>query len=137
VTASSAGDPDSLRLGIWRKLRSLGVLSVQHSVYVVPARPVVRRGIRRLVERLDVTGGSARALAIRLDDPDEEPQIVADVRAVRDGEYGEVLARVTALRNELRAVDRRATALEAFESEAFVRDAEPIAERCLGAVEDA
>jgi hypothetical protein len=35
------------------------------------------------------------------------------------------------------AVERCSTALEAFESEAFARDAQPIAERRLRAVEDA
>jgi hypothetical protein len=183
VTASSAGAPDSLRVAIWRKLRSLGVLYVQQSVCVVPDRPVVRREIRRLVDRIEVSGGSARALTIRFDDPDEEAQIVAELQAARDGEYAEVLERVPAFLNELRserergratyeeveeseadlerfrawlakidrrdyfgaprraeaheAVERCASALEAFESEAFARDARPIAERRLRAVEDA
>jgi hypothetical protein len=120
VTASSAGAPDSLRVAIWRKLRSLGVLYVQQSVCVVPARPDVRREIRRLVDRVEVTGGSARALTIRFDDPDEEAQIVAELQAARDGEYGEVLDRVPAFLNELRSERERdrATYEEVEESEA-------------------
>jgi hypothetical protein len=120
VTASSAGASDSLRVAIWRKLRSLGVLYVQQSVCVVPARPLVRREIRRLVDRVEVSGGSARALTIRFDDPGEEAQIVAELQAARDGEYGEVLERVPAFLNELRSERERdrATYEEVEESEA-------------------
>ena len=120
MTASSAGAPDSLRVAIWRKLRSLGVLYVQQSVCVVPARPAVRREIRRLVDRVESNGGSARALTIRFDDPDEEAQIVAELRAARDGEYGEVLERVPAFLDELRSERERdrATYEEVEESEA-------------------
>lgn len=120
MTASSAGAPDSLRVAIWRKLRSLGVLYVQQSVCVVPARPDVRREIRRLVDRVESNGGSARALTIRFEDPDEEAQLVAELSAARDGEYGEVLDRVPAFLDELRSERERdrATYEEVEESEA-------------------
>jgi hypothetical protein len=38
VTASSVGAADSLRVAIWRKLRSLGALYLHQSVCVLPAR---------------------------------------------------------------------------------------------------
>jgi len=59
VTASSAGAADSLRVAIWRKLRSLGALYLHQSVCVLPARPDVRREIRRLVDRVRANGGTA------------------------------------------------------------------------------
>jgi hypothetical protein len=108
---------------------------------------------------------------IAFDDGDEEAQVVSELQAARDDEYGEVLERVPAFLNELRserdrdratyeeveeseadlerfrawlakidrrdyfgaprradahaAVERCARALEAFESEAFARDAQP------------
>jgi hypothetical protein len=175
VTASSAGAPDSLRVAIWRKLRSLGALYLHQSVCLLPDRPDVRREIRRLVDRVRSNGGSARALHIAFDDRDEEAGVVAELQAARDDEYGEVLDRVPAFLDELRAerdrgratyeeveeseadlerfrswlakIDRRdyfgaplrseahaavercAQALEAFESEAFSRDAHLGAER--------
>ena len=64
VTASSAGATDSLRVTIWRKLRSLGALYLQQSVCVLPARPEVEREIRRLVDRVRANGGSARVLHV-------------------------------------------------------------------------
>jgi hypothetical protein len=175
VTASSAGAADSLRVAIWRKLRSLGALYLHHSVCVLPARPDVEREIRRLVDRVRANGGTARVLRIAFDDVNEEAQVIAELQAARDDEYGEVLERVPAFLDELRgerdrdratyeeveeseadlerfrawlgkidrrdyfgaprraeahaAVQRCARALEAFESEAFARDAQPAADR--------
>jgi hypothetical protein len=171
VTASSAGAADSLRVAIWRKLRSLGALYLQHSVCVLPARTDVEREIRRLADRVRANGGTARVLRIVFEDVHEEAQVVSELQGARDDEYGEVLERVPAFLEELRsererdratyeeveeseadlerfrawlakidrrdyfgaprraeahaAVERCAQALEAFESEAFGRDAEP------------
>jgi hypothetical protein len=183
VTASSAGATDSLRVAIWRKLRSLGALYLQQSVCVLPARADVEREIRRLVDRVRANGGAARVLRITFEDTNEEAHLVSELRAARDDEYGEVLERVPAFLAELRrerdrdratyeeveeseadlerfrawlakidrrdyfgaprradahvAVERCAQALEAFESEAFARDAQPAGDhRSLRAVED-
>ena len=183
VTASSAGATDSLRVTIWRKLRSLGALYLQQSVCVLPARPDVEREIRRLVDRVRANGGVARVLRITFEDANEQAQLVFEMQAARDDEYGEVLERVPAFLAELRserdrdratyeeveeseadlerfrawlakidrrdyfgaprraeahaAVERCAQTLEAFESEAFARDAQPGAEHPgLRAVED-
>jgi len=171
VTASSAGATDSLRVAIWRKLRSLGALYLHQSVCVLPARPDVEREIRRLVDRVRANGGAARVLRVTFEDATEEAQLVSELQAARDDEYGEVLERVPAFLEELRserdrnratyeeveeseadlerfrawlakidrrdyfkaprraearaAVERCARALEAFESEAFARDAHP------------
>jgi hypothetical protein len=171
VTASSAGASDSLRVAVWRKLRSLGALYLHQSVCVLPARADVEREIHRLVDRVRANGGAARVLRITFEDAREEEQLVAELQASRDDEYGEVLERVPAFLAELRserdrnratyeeveeseadlerfrawlakidrrdyfgaprraeahaAVERCARALEAFESEAFARDAQP------------
>src|SRR6187397_3341265 len=93
VTASSAGAADSLRVAIWRKLRSLGALYLHQSVCVLPARPEVEREIRRLVDRVRVNGGAARVLRIMVDDAHEQAQLVAELQAARDDEYDEVLDR--------------------------------------------
>jgi hypothetical protein len=183
VTASSAGAADSLRVAIWRKLRSLGALYLHHSVSVLPARPDVEREIRRLTDRVRASGGTARVLRIAFEDGEEEAQVVSELQAARDDEYGEVLDRIPAFLDELSserdrdratyeeveeseadlerfrawlskidrrdyfgaprraeahaAVERCARALEAFELEAFARDAQPAAEHpTLRAVRD-
>jgi hypothetical protein len=83
VTASSAGATDSLRVAIWRKLRSLGALYLHQSVCVLPARTDVEREIRRLVDRVRANGGAARVLGITFEDAQsaaEHPPL----RAVED-----------------------------------------------------
>jgi hypothetical protein len=120
VSASSAGASDSLRVTIWRKLRSLGALYLQQSVCVLPARPNVERDVRRLVDRVRASGGAARMLRITFDDAREEAELVAELQAARDDEYAEVLDRIPAFLDELRGErDRdRATYEEVEESEA-------------------
>jgi chromosome segregation ATPase len=120
VTASSAGAADSLRVAVWRKLRSLGALYLQQSVCVLPARADVEREIVRLVDRVRASGGAARVLRITFEDAREEAQLVSELQASRDDEYGEVLDRVPAFLAELRSErDRdRATYEEVEESEA-------------------
>jgi hypothetical protein len=110
VAVSSSGAADSLRVAMWRKPRSLGALYVQHSVCLLPARPEVRREIRRLVDRVRSQGGSARVLSISFDDPDEEAQVIEELRAARDDEYGEALDRVPAFLDELRTERARGRA---------------------------
>jgi hypothetical protein len=107
-------------VAIWRKLRSLGALYLHQSVCLLPARPDVEREIRRLVDRVHANGGTARVLHIAFDDAGEEAQVVAELRAARDDEYGEVLDRVPAFLDELHGErDRdRATYEEVEESEA-------------------
>src|SRR5919204_4429769 len=100
VTASSAGATDSLRVAIWRKLRSLGALYLHQSVCVLPARPDVEREIRRLVDRVRANGGAARVLRVTFESGNEQAQLVAELQAARDDEYGEVLERVPAFLNE-------------------------------------
>jgi hypothetical protein len=183
VTASSAGATDSLRVAIWRKLRSLGALYLHQSVCVLPARPDVEREIRRLVDRVRANGGAVRVLRITFEHANEEAQLISELQAARNDEYDEVLERVPAFLEELRSerernratyeeveeseadlerfrvwlakIDRRdyfgaprrgdahaavarcADALEAFESEAFARDAQPPGEQPrLRAIED-
>jgi ChrB-like protein len=120
ITASTAGAAGTLRVQVWRKLRSLGAFYLQQSVCLLPARDTVTRQIPRLTDRIRHQGGTARVLRMRFTDPAEERSIVDEFNAARDAEYAEVLERIPALRQEL-AQERsrgRATYAEVEESEA-------------------
>jgi hypothetical protein len=120
ISASTAGAAGTLRVQVWRKLRSLGALYLQQSVCLVPARDEVVRQVRRLSDRIRHQGGSVRVLRMRFADPAEEQSVVAELNAARDAEYAEVLERIPALHQEL-AQERargRATYAEVEESEA-------------------
>lgn len=99
-TAAGAG-AGSLRVQVWRKLRSLGALYLQQSVCLLPARDDVGREINRLSDRIRRQGGTVRVLSIAFTDPAEEQAVVAELNATRDTEYAEVLDRLPELRQEL------------------------------------
>jgi hypothetical protein len=120
ISASTAGGVGTLRVQVWRKLRSLGALYVQQSVCLLPARPEVAREVRRLADRIRHQGGTARVLSLAFTDPLEERAVIAEFNTARDVEYAEVLDRLPELRQELADELARgnATYAEVKESEA-------------------
>jgi len=120
VSVSTAGAPASLRVQVWRKLRSLGALYLQQSVCLLPDRPEVARAVRRLLDRVRRDGGEGRLLHVTLPDPGELAAVIEDFRRERAVEYAEVLERTPAFLEEL-ATERargRTTYAEVEESEA-------------------
>ncbi|MFC6019868.1 Chromate resistance protein ChrB [Plantactinospora solaniradicis] len=120
ISVSTAGAAGSLRVQVWRKLRSLGAHYLQQSVCLLPARSEVVREVRRLVDRVHHHGGTARVLRMALTDPAEEQAVIAEFNTARDAEYAELLERLPELRQELANEHARgnATYAEVEESEA-------------------
>ncbi|MFG1706300.1 Chromate resistance protein ChrB [Nonomuraea sp. M3C6] len=120
ISVSTAGAAPTLRVQVWRKLRSLGALYLQQSVCLLPEREQTVRQVRRLLDRVRQQGGTGRMLHLALTDAAERRQIVGEFNAARAAEYAEVLERLPAFREEL-ARERtrgRATYAEVEESEA-------------------
>jgi hypothetical protein len=118
VSVSTAGAASSLRVHVWRKLRSLGALFLQSSVCLLPALPGPEREVRRLADRVRRDGGTARVLVVEV--LEDEEGLRQELSAARDHEYEEVLERVPAFLAEI-AEERargRATYAEVEESEA-------------------
>jgi hypothetical protein len=101
VSVSTAGAAGTLRVQVWRKLRSLGALYVQHSVCLLPDLPGVVREARRLADRVRQQGGTARVLHVAVTDAAEQAQLAAELNAARDAEYAEVLERLPEFHAEL------------------------------------
>ncbi|MEV6981540.1 Chromate resistance protein ChrB [Sphaerisporangium sp. NPDC051017] len=120
ISVTTAGAAGTLRVQVWRKLRSLGALYLQQSACLLPIRPEVEREVRRLADRVRHHGGSSRVLRIQLTEQAEEDQVIAEFNAARDAEYAEVLERLPAFREELaRERERgRTSYAEVEESEA-------------------
>ena len=119
VSVSTAGGA-SLRVQVWRKLRSLGALYLQQSVCLLPATTDVARDVRRLASRVRQGGGTARVLPMAFTDPAAEQAVITELNAARDAEYAEVLERLPDLHRELAREQARgrATYAEVEESEA-------------------
>jgi len=120
VSVSTAGAAATLRVQVWRKLRSLGALYLQQSVCLLPEREETTRQVRRLLDRVRHQGGSARSLRVTFPDPAEQQQVIGEFNATRDAEYAEVLERGLAFGEEraLEGARSRATYAEVDESEA-------------------
>lgn len=101
ISVSTAGAAGTLRVQVWRKLRSLGALYVQQSVCLLPALPEVAREVRRLLGRVLHEGGSGRLLHIEITGSAERAQVIAEMNATRDAEYAEVLERLPEFLAEL------------------------------------
>jgi uncharacterized protein YdbL (DUF1318 family) len=120
VAISTAGGSASLRMQVWRRLRSLGAVYVQQSVCLLPARDGVVKEVRRLAAKVRADGGTARIMTVALQEQAEYDELVAEFNAARDGEYAEVVQRAPALLAEIDMETRRgrATYAEVEESEA-------------------
>jgi hypothetical protein len=120
ISASTAGAAGTLRVHVWRKLRSLGALYLQQSVCLLPARPEVVREVRRLVDRIRHQGGTARVLSMALTDQAEEDAVIAEFNTARDVEYTDFLGRLPEFHRELAGERERGntTYVEVEESEA-------------------
>lgn len=120
LTVSTGGAPDSLRVQVWRRLRSLGALYLHQGVCLLPGRPEITRALDRLADRIRHGGGTARLLHITLSAPGEEAAVIAEFQEERAAEYQELLDRLPEFTREL-AAERaigRLTYAEVEESEA-------------------
>lgn len=119
VTVSTGGS-STLRVHVWRRLRSLGAFYLQNSVALLPERPETVRAVAKLLERVRRSDGEGRVLPIAITDLEEERRVIAQFNAERSDEYGEVVSRVPAFLDEIAYERRRgrATYAEVEESEA-------------------
>lgn len=120
VTVSTAGRSASLRVQVWRKLRSLGALYLQQSVCLLPERERLVREVRRLLAKVHAQDGAGRVITIEVPDEAEYAALVAEFNAARDAEYAEVLERTPAMLAEIATETARGRAgyAEVEESEA-------------------
>lgn len=101
VSVSTAGGSPSLRVLVWRQLKALGALYLQHSVCLLPDRAVTRDAVAALAERVSAGGGTARVLTITVVDAAEDTALREQLQADRDLEYAEVLTRLPSFFTEL------------------------------------
>ena len=121
ITVSAPGGKSStVRVFVWRKLRSLGAHYLQQSVCLLPATPKTVREVTRVMTRLHGEGGHGEMLRITLTDAAQRDSIVQAFQRERSDEYREVVERTEQFHEEL-ALERgrgRVTYTELEESDA-------------------
>ena len=85
--------PSSLRVTVWRRLRTAGAARIQTSVWALPHTPEHEALVNNLLGELAPQGGSALLLLAAPLTPEINRTIVEQFRRDRDEEYDEVLER--------------------------------------------
>jgi hypothetical protein len=120
LVSITTGADASLRVHVWRQLRKLGAVYLQNSVCLLPETGAAPQAVQRLAARVRESGGKARVLHIVFAERAEQDAVIAEQRADRDVEYGEVVERTPAFLAEIaqETARGRATYAEVEESEA-------------------
>lgn len=96
----------SARTAVWREVRRLGALSLQHAVCLLPLSEDNRVAYERLARRIEEYGGEASILETVSPSDGWHARTVACFDAARDEEYDEVVDETERFREEI-ARERR------------------------------
>lgn len=93
--------PSTQRVFVWRKLKTAGVLYLQHSVCLLPDDPSSRKVFNVLRNDIVERKGEARISSIVFQVTEEESEIVSRFQLQADEEYQEFLGRCRDFHKEL------------------------------------
>jgi hypothetical protein len=85
--------PSSLRVLVWRRMRTAGAAAIQQGVWVLPQTPEHEQLLRDVLREARQQGGSGILMVSTLLEVDQEPAVVERFRTDRDEEYQEFCVR--------------------------------------------
>lgn len=91
----------SARTTIWREVKRLGALSLQHAVFLLPLTDANRAAYDRLSRRIEDYGGEATILETTSPNTGWHEKSVERFNAARDEEYEEVVDETERFREEI------------------------------------
>ena len=83
-------EPSRARVSIWRKLKKIGAVSIQQSLWILSSGDKNYKSLNELKLEVIQNGGEAFIMAISAD-IDGKKKIIEKLNAARDEEYGELL----------------------------------------------
>lgn len=83
-------EPSRARVSIWRKLKKIGAVSIQQSVWILPSSDENYNLLHDVKDEVSRNGGEAFVMTISTDE-DGKKIIIDQFNAARDEEYGELL----------------------------------------------
>lgn len=95
-------DPPGRRTYVWRQLKQLGAIYLQHAAAIMPARPHDRTSLGALARKIREMEGECSLLECRSGDPAWDAEIVRRFNESRDGEYLEIAESVGRFEEEIR-----------------------------------
>jgi len=82
--------PSTARVTAWKKVRELGSLPLQQSVYILPKLPKLKVALNRLQEQIQQLGGECKVLEIEAFEAIQEKETIAEFNSLRNQEYKEI-----------------------------------------------
>jgi len=98
------------RVKVWRKLQSLGVITLKNSVYVLPASDQAREDFLGLLREIERNGGDGLVCEARLVHGMQSDEVRALFNAARDEDYGAVTRELRQLSQSLKRLKKRRAA---------------------------
>ena len=110
--------PSSLRVRVWRRLRSLGAVPLKRSAYLLPDTPERYEDFQWLAQEIQREGGDATLIRVQQIENMSPEQVQRLFHDPRDHDYRQLAARY---RKALQRLDRKSTASSARAQEEIVR----------------
>jgi hypothetical protein len=99
--------PSSLRVRVWRRLRSLGAVPMKRSAYLLPDTPDRYEDFQWLAQEIQREGGDATLMRVQQIENMSETEVLRLFHEPRDADYRAMAVRYRTL---LQAVDRKSAA---------------------------
>lgn len=93
--------PSSLRVLVWRRLRTAGAISLQHGVWILPQTPEHVTFTRELLAEVRTAGGDGLVLSVSVVAGTDDASIIERFRMEREKEYAEFNERCRELLREI------------------------------------
>ena len=110
--------PSSLRVRVWRRLRSLGAVPLKRSAYLLPDTPERYEDFQWLAQEIQREGGDATLIRVQQIENMSPEQVQRLFHDPRDHDYRQLAARY---RKALQRLDRKSTASSARAQEEIAR----------------
>src|SRR5688572_12649028 len=110
--------PSSLRVRVWRRLRSLGAVALKRSAYLLPDTPDRYEDFQWLAQEVQREGGDATLIRVQQIENLAHADVMRLFHEPRNADYRQLAVRYRKL---LQALDRKSSAASARVQEELVR----------------
>ncbi len=110
--------PSSLRVRVWRRLRTVGAVALKRSAYLLPDTPERYEDFQWLAQEVQREGGDATLIRVQRIETMTEADVVRLFHEPRDQDYRQLAARYRKL---LQGLERKSAAKAARVQEELVR----------------
>lgn len=101
LTYKIPAEPTKIRVGIWRRIRSLGAVYLQNSICVLPLTAEHQRQLRMVQSDIEQVGGEAVIFETQALDAKQKERVVAYFKRDREQDYEEFLEKCADYKKEI------------------------------------